>query len=415
VIGYSDHMCDNWEILSLNRDNPKSAGAITNISDGQPVAYFKPLTETNRLFQVRLSGPPIGPEVGEFPFCNTAAVPYTASWPDSERNFFGASVTAPPSQVVRQPQVAHPPVDTLSGTASPPLFVFKSSTAPQSPIASPSPPASPRPTAVESPQLESVFPSPATTQSTQSQNASQTKSTPPPQAADTRPLTEAETDLLKAHHGKELQILCDRGTLIFKREFRIEGRAIVRALLACEGPRENQLPRFEILTPFESAWLQRHHGSKFKGFKRVGMEIFKHEFKEEGRCLLRTIMSYHRSRRTLDSLGMPLTEKETTWLKSRWNTELELLQSYRLSIDNENDREVGRRIVRALMPKDPEGDNDLETDIVTDLGEMLVSSEISTFHQIQLANDFQSKSAAKVSRCHHPNCRDTNGMPQNSS
>jgi hypothetical protein len=183
----------------------------------------------------------------------------------------------------------------------------------------------------------------------------------------------------------------------------------VRALLACEGPRQNQLPRFEILTPFESAWLQKHYGNTFKGFNRVGMEIFKHEFKEEGRSLLRAIMSYSGSSHTLDSLGMPLTEKEMAWLKGRWNTELELLQSYRLSIDKDNDREVGRRLVRALMPDDLDENSDTERDIVTNLGEMLVCFDFSISSRGLSANNSQSKSAAKVLKSHHPNYRDTSG------
>ncbi|KAH7114850.1 hypothetical protein EDB81DRAFT_295166 [Dactylonectria macrodidyma] len=67
-----------------------TSGTITNLSDSRPVAYFKPETEGVRLFEVRLSGPPVGPKVGPSPFDPSTTYFIRASWPDSERERFAA-------------------------------------------------------------------------------------------------------------------------------------------------------------------------------------------------------------------------------------------------------------------------------------------------------------------------------------
>ncbi|KAH7230882.1 hypothetical protein BKA59DRAFT_535803 [Fusarium tricinctum] len=43
-------------------------GTITDLSDGRSVAYFKRQMEAAKNFEIRLSGPPIGPKVGPSPF-----------------------------------------------------------------------------------------------------------------------------------------------------------------------------------------------------------------------------------------------------------------------------------------------------------------------------------------------------------
>jgi hypothetical protein len=65
-------------------------GSITSLSDGRPVAYFKAKTEAARLFEVRLSGPPVGPKVGPSPFDPSTRYSIRVSWPDSERERFAA-------------------------------------------------------------------------------------------------------------------------------------------------------------------------------------------------------------------------------------------------------------------------------------------------------------------------------------
>ncbi|KAF4970242.1 hypothetical protein FSARC_2681 [Fusarium sarcochroum] len=72
-------------------------GNITDLSDGRSVAYFKRQMEGARNFEIRLSGPPIGPKVGPSPFNPSNIYWIHASWPDSERERFAAA------QASRQP------------------------------------------------------------------------------------------------------------------------------------------------------------------------------------------------------------------------------------------------------------------------------------------------------------------------
>jgi hypothetical protein len=65
-------------------------GNITNLSDGRSVAYFKRQIEAASHFEVRLSGPPIGPKVGPSPFNPSEVYYIRASWPDGERERFAA-------------------------------------------------------------------------------------------------------------------------------------------------------------------------------------------------------------------------------------------------------------------------------------------------------------------------------------
>nr|CEG04027.1 unnamed protein product [Fusarium acuminatum CS5907] len=65
-------------------------GTITDLSDGHSVAYFKRQMEAAKNFEIRLSGPPIGPKVGPSPFNPSMMYCIRASWPDSERERLAA-------------------------------------------------------------------------------------------------------------------------------------------------------------------------------------------------------------------------------------------------------------------------------------------------------------------------------------
>ncbi|KAK3298808.1 uncharacterized protein B0H64DRAFT_439248 [Chaetomium fimeti] len=49
------------------------------------------------------------------------------------------------------------------------------------------------------------------------------------------------------------------------------------------------------------------------------------------------------------------TAKEKEWLKRHWDGEFKFLASYGLSIYDEDDREEGRRIARAMIAHDEGG------------------------------------------------------------
>jgi len=48
----------------------------------------------------------------------------------------------------------------------------------------------------------------------------------------------------------------------------------------------------------------------------------------------------------------PYTTAEKKWLSTHWGGEFKFLQAYQLSIHDEDDREEGRRIVRAFIHQD---------------------------------------------------------------
>jgi hypothetical protein len=55
----------------------------------------------------------------------------------------------------------------------------------------------------------------------------------------------------------------------------------------------------------------------------------------------------------------PYTEEEKGWLKREWGDEFKFLTTYGLSIYKDEDRDEGRRIVRAMMEVDEDGDTNM--------------------------------------------------------
>ena len=89
IIGHP--ILDDYKVETSFSDNPSDPrGFITNLSDGRSVAYFKPQIQGVRFFEVRLSGPPVGPKVGPSPFDSSTVYMIHAFWPDSERQRFAA-------------------------------------------------------------------------------------------------------------------------------------------------------------------------------------------------------------------------------------------------------------------------------------------------------------------------------------
>lgn len=59
------------------------------------------------------------------------------------------------------------------------------------------------------------------------------------------------------------------------------------------------------------------------------------------------------SRRTTEKgQSAPYTKEEKDWLKRNWGGEFKFLIAYGLSIYDDDDREEGRRIARAMMAAD---------------------------------------------------------------
>lgn len=59
------------------------------------------------------------------------------------------------------------------------------------------------------------------------------------------------------------------------------------------------------------------------------------------------------------ALSAPYTGEEKDWLKRAWDGEFKFLAAYGLSIYKEEDRDEGRRIARAMMEADQDGDTNM--------------------------------------------------------
>jgi hypothetical protein len=278
---------DDCYRISCSSDS-HAAGYITDTS-GKPAAYFQPFSPLVPLFEVRLSGLPIGPQVGPTPFKPSGLYMLHVIWPSEERKRVEALLAIRNRQFV------------TSG-----------------------------------------------------------------------PLTAFEQAWLRTLYESELNLVCSQGEKIFKDEFRDEGRFILRALAACDGPRQQQAPGTEKLTITEMEGIKAQYGNELPGFSSVGTNIFKPDFKEEGRCLLRAIMSYESKgpRESYLRALSSVTAEEKKWLKTHYGGEFKFLSDYGLKVFNEEDREEGRAIMRSLMHDE---EIDADTGEVTELREMLVS------------------------------------------
>ncbi|KAJ9412559.1 hypothetical protein FOXG_17080 [Fusarium oxysporum f. sp. lycopersici 4287] len=74
---------DDYHVVTLVSGT--SSGSIHRLSDSRRIAYFMPAPQAARFFQVRLSGPPVGPKVGPPPFDPFTKYLLRVEWPDSER------------------------------------------------------------------------------------------------------------------------------------------------------------------------------------------------------------------------------------------------------------------------------------------------------------------------------------------
>ncbi|KAL5366367.1 hypothetical protein BJX96DRAFT_31768 [Aspergillus floccosus] len=148
------------------KDPSGSSGSVTRRYDGRTVAYFKPQIGQVRLWEVRLSGPPVGPRVGRSPFKASGHYALHAFWPDSERQRFADLQTSA--------RRVHTAVGYISRVP----------------------------------------------------NWSSTS-------------TPAEKAWLKTHWGNEYRFLLSHGLSIYKNEDREEGRAILRALMSNDGDLES--------------------------------------------------------------------------------------------------------------------------------------------------------------------------------
>ncbi|KAM0551755.1 hypothetical protein ACHAPJ_008323 [Fusarium lateritium] len=83
VIG--GNIAEDGYVVTLDPNPEKPNAGIIRDKDGAQMAHLKRLTRPNRQIEVRLSGPPHGPEVGESPFHPEVAYEIKAKWQPYER------------------------------------------------------------------------------------------------------------------------------------------------------------------------------------------------------------------------------------------------------------------------------------------------------------------------------------------
>lgn len=91
--------------------------------------------------------------------------------------------------------------------------------------------------------------------------------------------------------------------------------------------------------------------------KAHGLSIDTNEDREEGRRILRGLMLREKapSRSGQLDIGCRYTEDEKRWLKDNWGNEFHFLRAYGLS----KDRAAGRKLVRAFMQDEAEAERKL--------------------------------------------------------
>ncbi|KAF7547490.1 hypothetical protein G7Z17_g7710 [Cylindrodendrum hubeiense] len=86
----------SWEGYNVGSRIPQTdSRCITDMND-RVVACFKPIRQSPR-FELRLSGPPIGPRLGPSPFTAGAHYMLHVNWPEGERTRFAVFQAAPPA------------------------------------------------------------------------------------------------------------------------------------------------------------------------------------------------------------------------------------------------------------------------------------------------------------------------------
>ncbi|KAI9162894.1 hypothetical protein HJFPF1_04489 [Paramyrothecium foliicola] len=191
-------------------------GHIYNIAQNRPVAFFKPGA---RFFEVRLSGPPVGPKVGPSPFDESMNYMINATWPDSERDRFAA----------------------LGGMSS-----------------------------------SGALPAPA--------------------------LTEMEKSWLKAHFESEFKFLQAHGLNIYKEEDRDEGRTILRTIMSADEDELSSEDEFEMMSPgvglanayfsnSELKWINSSYGNSVNFMLSFGLKVYKDDDCREAQAIARAMMN----------------------------------------------------------------------------------------------------------------------------
>ncbi|KAF2803710.1 uncharacterized protein BDZ99DRAFT_511861 [Mytilinidion resinicola] len=216
IIGITEEDSNNLSISFGG--NSRSRGTIKNLQ-GHSLAYFDP-DPSKPLFQVKLSGPPVGPVVGPSVFSDPDAVYYlNVRWAQEEVARWEAFKQGSQDR----------PVYTTGLVVAPPT-----------------------------------------------NNATRT---PQPSAG----YTDDEKAWLKAHYGNEFRFLQTHGLSIYKDEDREEGREIVRAFMADESENDEAEKSDEdmeghvvdyLFDERSLDWIEKHYGTSMNFMYTNGLKFY---------------------------------------------------------------------------------------------------------------------------------------------
>ncbi|KAG7002436.1 hypothetical protein G7Y79_00027g061280 [Physcia stellaris] len=152
----------------------------------------------------------------------------------------------------------------------------------------------------------------STTNAKQAADGKPKSSTPSSQPQNNNPpLTAAEKQWLKAHHGDEYHFLREQGLSIYKEEDRAEGRSILRAFMEEDedeadpddgnGEEENQFLRDLEEDPTshvadyhfsakELEWIEAHYRHSGQFLLSYGLKPFDDEDCREGKAMVQQMM-----------------------------------------------------------------------------------------------------------------------------
>ena len=263
---------------------------------GRSVAYFAP---KKRLYQVKLSGPPVGPTVGPSTLQDGAFV-VNVRWSKSEQARW----------------------KTYKQSRGDPLSVVQSKkeTVKDQPKKSPVKDQPKKSTVKHQPKKSTVKDQPKNNKIQHSQPSA--------------PYTTYEKQWLKVHYGNEYRFLKANGLSIFKDEDREEGRAMVRQFMGEEGPEGKEL----VL-----ALTGESEGSA--NAKNDDSEDESDETDEDWEG------------RKADYL---FDEKSLRWIKNYYGNSMSFMHSFGLKIYEPDDWKEAQAIVSAMMEDEKELEGDSE-------------------------------------------------------
>lgn len=133
-------------------------------------------------------------------------------------------------------------------------------------------------------------------------------------------------------------------------------------------------PRY---SPEEKAWLKKNYGNEFKFLRAHGLKIYKESDRQLGEDIMRGMMATEASGNSNragspadesdglspDEPGRPYTKAERKWLHNGYGGEKAFLRRSGLDMNNQRDRDEGRKLVRAMMRDDGSADEPWMLDI----------------------------------------------------